>query len=121
MAAVKTAVQQLLAGDSAETVMAEMRKTYTTAESMKKHMSLVRSKIMEGGHYSSSFDTTSLQKFAETPEIGAFLSANLKEQVMTVVAESPAKSCFTPVFTAAMLRSRTIFECASVHPCDRQI
>jgi hypothetical protein len=81
MAAVKTAVQQLLAGDSAATVMAEMQKTYTTPESMKKHMSLVRSKIMDGGHYSNLFDTSSLQKYAETPEIAAFLSANLKEQV----------------------------------------
>ena len=74
MAAVKAAVQQLLAGDSAATVMAEMRKTYTTPESMKKHMSLVRSKIMEGGHYSHLFDTSSLQKFAEIPEIGALAS-----------------------------------------------
>ena len=81
MAAVKTAVKQLLAGDSATTVMAEMRKTYTTAESMKKHMSLVRSKIMDAGHYSNLFDTSSLQKFAEIPEIAAFLSATLKEQV----------------------------------------
>ena len=85
MAAVKTAVQQLLAGDSATTVMAEMQKTYTTPESMKKHMSLVRSKIMDGGHYSNLFDTSSLQKFAEIPEIASFLSANLKEQVLVPV------------------------------------
>lgn len=37
-------------------VISEMRRTYTTPESMKKHMSLVRSKIIQGGHYSEASD-----------------------------------------------------------------
>ena len=84
MAAVKVAVQQLLAGWPASAVIAEMRKTYTTSESMKKHMSLARSKIMEGGNYSSRFNPTPLRAFAAAnPEIASFLSASLKQQCKT--------------------------------------
>jgi hypothetical protein len=84
MAAVKVAVQQLLAGCPASAVIAEMRNTYTTPESMKKHMSLARSKIMEGGNYSSRFNPTPLRAFAAAnPEIASFLSASLKQQCKT--------------------------------------
>ena len=84
MAAVKVAVQQLLAGWPASAVIAEMRNTYTTPESMKKHMSLARSKIMEGGNYSSRFNPTPLRAFAAAnPEIASFLSASLKQQCKT--------------------------------------
>ena len=84
MAAVKVAVQQLLAGCLASTVIVEMRKTYTTPESMKKHMSLVRSKIIEGGHYSKECDLAPLRAFAAVnPEVATFLAANLKQQCKT--------------------------------------
>ena len=81
MAAVKIAIKELLAGNDAHTVISEMKKTYTTAESMKKHMSLVRSGIIEGGHYSDKIDLTPLRAFAQDPEIEAFLTASLKQQV----------------------------------------
>ena len=84
MAAVNVAVQQLLAGRAASTVIAEMRRMYTTPESMKKHMSLVRNKIIQGGYYSSLFDPTPLRAFAAAdPEIAPFLAAGLKQQCKT--------------------------------------
>ena len=80
MTAVKHAVAALLDGEQAETVIANMKLTYTTPESMKKHMSLVRTTIMEGNHYSPSFDLAPLRAFSEDPEIAAFATASLKEQ-----------------------------------------
>ena len=61
-----------------------MRKTYTTPESMKKHMSIVRSKIMEGGHYSQECNLDPLRAFAVVnPDVASFLAATLKQQYKT--------------------------------------
>ena len=84
MAAVKVAVQQLLAGWPASAVISEMRKTYTTQESMKKHMSLVRSRVIGAGHYSQECHFAPLRAFAVLdPDVASFLAASLKQQCKT--------------------------------------
>ena len=84
MAAVKVAVQQLLAGWPASAVIAKMRITYTTPESMKKHKSIVKSKIIEGGHYSRECDLAPLRAFALVNlDIASFLTVTLKQQCKT--------------------------------------
>ena len=80
MSGVRLAVEQLLSGMSAKEVISEMRRTYTTEESMSKHMSKVRAAIMAGNHYAKEYEQTvaPLRKLAKRePRIRVFLSAPL--------------------------------------------
>ena len=83
MPAWKVAVQHLLDGAEAKDVISEMWKTYTTLQSMDKHMSKVRTAIKNGSHYAKEYkdSVTPLSRFVQQePEILAFLTAPLKKQ-----------------------------------------
>ena len=83
MVAWKVAMQQLLDGKEAKDVIAEMWNTYTTLQSMDKHMSKVRTAIKSGCHYASEYkdSVAPLSRFVQDePEILAFLTAPLKKQ-----------------------------------------
>ena len=80
MSAVRLAVEQLWSGKAASDVIADMWKTYTTLQSMDKHMSLVRMAIKSGGHYAKEYKQTVQPLCAfvqDEPEILTFLQSSV--------------------------------------------
>jgi hypothetical protein len=79
----KVSMQQLIDGKEAKEVIAEMWKTYTTLQSMDKHMSKVRTAMKEGCHCSKKYNESikPLSRFVQDePEILEFFTAPLKKQ-----------------------------------------
>lgn len=76
----KEAIEKLLSDVPGIYVMNEMRKTYKTLASLNKHMSLVRTSVIRGGHRSPLYDDSVLREYISEEGVSDFIASSLETQ-----------------------------------------